>query len=36
MLTALVPTMNNEQTTISKSIVSNLEWFDGDRTKFED
>ena len=31
-----VTTNNNEQTVISKSIVLDLGWFDGDRTKFED
>jgi len=29
-------TNNNGQTTMPKNIVPDLEWFDGDRTKFED
>jgi len=36
ILTAPAPTMNNEQTTMPKNIVSDLEWFNRDRTKFED
>jgi len=36
MSTAPAPTVYNKQAVISKSIVSDLEWFYGDRTKFED
>ena len=37
MLTALVPVnKNNEQIGLSKNIVSDLEWSDGNRIKFED
>ena len=37
MLIALVSTQeNNGQTRMSKNIVLDLGWFDGDRTKFED
>jgi len=38
MLTAPVPAIYNKniQITIPKSMVPDLGWFDGDRTKFED
>jgi len=38
MLTAPVPAVYNEniQTTTPKSMVPDLKWFDGNRTKFED
>jgi len=32
----LVTTNNNKQAVMLKSIVPDLEWFDGNRTKFED
>jgi len=37
MLTALAPAVYNKniQTTAPNSMVSDLRWFDGDRTKFE-
>jgi len=35
MLTAPVPAVWNEQTVMPKSMVSNLGWFDGNKTKFE-
>jgi len=38
ILTAPIPVVYNEnvQTTTSKSMVPDLGWFDGNRTKFED
>jgi len=38
MSTALAPapTMNNGQATMPKSMVPDLGWFDGNRTKFKD
>jgi len=38
MLTALAPAVYNEnaQASISKSMVLDPRWFDGDQTKFED
>jgi len=33
---APAPTMNNKQATMSKNIVPDPGWFNGDRTKFED
>jgi len=36
MLTAPAPTINNEQAIMPKSMVPDLEWFDGNRMKFED
>ena len=32
----LAMTNNNEQAVIPKSMVLDLEWFNGDQTKFED
>jgi len=36
ILTAPAPTMNNEQTTMLKSMVPDPGWFNRNRTKFED
>ena len=36
MLTALAPAVQNEQVVMPKSMVPDLEQFNGDRTKFED
>jgi len=36
MLTVPAPAVQNKQAVMLKSMILDLEWFNGDRTKFED